>query len=91
MLFSTLLVTATAVGLSVLPASGRSLNRSMVIEQPSNANNASLSGLSGMLPDVGMMQEQSHANKQPVAPSGAALNGPRACCSTGAPVCDPWC
>ncbi|KAI3596560.1 hypothetical protein WG66_003384 [Moniliophthora roreri] len=54
MLFSNLLAAATAVGLSVLPASGRSLNRSVVIEQASNANNASLSGLSGMLPDIGM-------------------------------------
>ncbi|KAI3603691.1 hypothetical protein WG66_006635 [Moniliophthora roreri] len=90
MLFSTLLVAATAVGLSVLPASGRSLNRSVVIEQPSNANNASLSGLSGMLPDIGM-HGQSHANKQPVVLSSAVSNGPLTCCSTGAPVCDPGC
>ncbi|KAI3596595.1 hypothetical protein WG66_003381 [Moniliophthora roreri] len=55
MIFSTILVAATAVGLFVLPASGSlqlPLNSSTEVERPSEANNNTswFSDLSGLLP-----------------------------------------
>ncbi|KAI3596594.1 hypothetical protein WG66_003377 [Moniliophthora roreri] len=72
MLFSTLLVAATAAGLSVLPASGslRSpSNSSVAVGQLPNANNDSWSGFSRMLPFI---EAPSRTEQQPVVLSALA-------------------